>query len=76
MNRFVGGPWIVLPILLSVVFAALFFPVVERRYDLFSSLMYTFAGLCVIWITYFIRVHIFTHLFANKLRKDDPANQA
>ncbi len=64
-----------LPILLSVVFAVLFYPVVDRRYDLFSSLVYTFAGLCVIWITYFIRAHIFTHLFENH-RKDDPANPA
>jgi hypothetical protein len=73
MNRFIRSPWVILPILLSAVFAVLFYPIVQRRYDPLFSIMYTFAGVCVIWIVYFIRAHIFSSLFTDKQRWDRTA---
>jgi hypothetical protein len=69
MIRYLRSAWVILPLLLSVVFAVLFYPVVQRRYDPALSIIYTFAGVCVIWIVYFIRAHIFTQLFADKQRR-------
>lgn len=60
MLRFIRTPWVALPVLLSVVFIVLFYPVVSQRYSVTASLGLTVAGLCVIWASYFIRAYVFT----------------
>ena len=59
MNRTFTSPWIVLPIVLSVIFAVLFFPVARRSQELPLALLYTAIGMCVIWAVYFVRARIF-----------------
>ena len=55
----ITNPWIVLPIVLSVIFAVLFIPVARRSQGLPLALLYTLIGLCVIWASYFVRARIF-----------------
>ena len=38
-------PWIIVPVVLTFVFAALFFPVFRPRYDLLTTLAFTFVGI-------------------------------
>ena len=53
-------PWIIVPVVLTFVFAALFFPVFRPRYDLLTTLAFTFVGICVIWASYLLRAGIFS----------------
>ena len=76
MNKIHHGPWLILPILLSAIFAVLFYPVVQERYESLYSILFTFVGVCMIWITYFIRANIFTHLFADKIKITGKLNRS
>ena len=60
MKRGFFGPWIIVPIILSVVFAVLFFPIVQNRYPTALAVLFTIIGICVIWASYFVRAYIFT----------------
>ncbi|KPL03692.1 MAG: hypothetical protein AMJ73_05700 [candidate division Zixibacteria bacterium SM1_73] len=55
-NRF----WVTVTIVLSVVFAILFFPIVHPKYGFPLSLLITLLGLLFIWANYFIRAYIFS----------------
>jgi hypothetical protein len=69
MNGRYGGPWIILPVLLSVVFVALFLPATSQRHGLPASLGLSLLGVVVIWASYLIRAHIFSS-WAEKPSKD------
>lgn len=74
MLKYVRSWWVTLPVVLSIVFVVLFYPVVSQRYSLPASLGFTVIGLCVIWAVYFIRASIFTRLSqpsADKKQSDD-----
>jgi hypothetical protein len=62
------GPWVILPIVLSVVFAVLFYPVVSARFELSLAVLLTVIGVGVIWASYVVRAYIFTR---RDFRKDD-----
>jgi hypothetical protein len=53
--------WVLLPIALSAVFAILFFPVVRLRYEIPLALIFTLLGIGVIWASYLVRAHVFSH---------------
>ncbi len=58
-NRF----WVGFMIVLSIVFAFLFFPLMQRKFFLTDAILLTMAGVAVIWGAYFIRVYIFSRVF-------------
>lgn len=60
LRRAILGPWVILPIALSVVFVVLFFPVVRSRFEPVGAVLLTVAGICVIWASYVVRVYVFT----------------
>jgi Na+/H+ antiporter NhaC len=62
MDKNLKNPWIFLPIVLSVIFAAFFFPIARKTHELPLALLYTAIGICVIWGTYFVRVFIFERM--------------
>ena len=55
--------WVNVTIVLSVVFAVLFFPEMNHRYGFLRSVLLTAAGVIFIWIIYIIRAYIFTHIW-------------
>lgn len=61
-NRF----WIAATIVLSVLFAVLFFPEVQARYGLGLSVLFTGVGIAVIWVVYFVRAYVFSQMFNTK----------
>ena len=60
LRKAIFGRWVILPILLSIVFAALFFPVVNKQYAPRLAVLFTVIGVCVIWVVYLVRAYIFT----------------
>ena len=64
MTRRHSGFWIGFTIVLSIIFAALFFPGVYGRCSLTESLIYTGLGVAVIWGVYFVRAAIFARVFS------------
>ena len=66
MARRYSRIWTGLTMMLSVVFAVLFFPAVHARYTLTESLAYTILGLIVIWGVYFTRAAILSHVFSRE----------
>ena len=57
-NRF----WVCVTVVLSIAFAVLFFPVVQREFGLPGSALLTLLGILVIWGVYFVRARIFGKL--------------
>jgi predicted branched-subunit amino acid permease len=53
-------------VVLSVAFAALFFPIVREQYRTTMSVVLTALGVAVIWIVYFIRAAIFSRIGRSK----------
>lgn len=66
INRYFNRFWIWIPIILSAVFAILFFPLVRQQFSLIISILLTTAGMLVIWIIYLLRAVIFTSAFRGK----------
>jgi hypothetical protein len=64
MTRRYSGFWLGFTIVLSIIFAALFFPGVYGRYTLTESLTYMGIGVLVIWAVYFARAAIFPRVFS------------
>lgn len=62
-GKYYNGFWVGVTTVLSVVFAALFFPMIIPKYSLALSILFTAAGVIFIWIVYFVRAVIFTGLF-------------
>ena len=62
-GKYYNGFWIGVTIVLSVVFALLFFPLVNDNYSLPLAILLTAAGVIFIWIIYFSRAVIFRDLF-------------
>ena len=60
MAKFYNRFWVTVTIVLSVVFAILLFPIVQRKYGFPLSLLVTFLGVVFIWVNYFIRAYIFS----------------
>ena len=60
MTRLYSRFWINVTLLLSVVFAVVFFPVFRERFGFAWSTLLTALGVMVIWAVYFIRAYIFT----------------
>lgn len=60
MRRAFLGLWVILPVALSAVFAVLFFPVVNARYERPLAVLFTILGIGVIWASYTVRAYIFT----------------
>lgn len=60
IQKYFRWPWFVLPLLLSLIFAALFFPIVREKYDVAMSVVLTITGVVVIWGSYMIRAHVFS----------------
>lgn len=58
-SKYYNGFWLGLTVVLSVVFAILFFPVVSDRYSLPISILFTAVGIAFIWVIYFVRALIF-----------------
>jgi hypothetical protein len=52
--------WPVLTIILSFVFAMLFYPIAEKEYGTLNAVLFTTVGLAVIWLVFTIRVFIFS----------------
>lgn len=59
-QRYFRSRWLALPLILSAVFAVLFFPVVREKYDAVLSVVFTVIGVVVIWAAYVIRAHVFS----------------
>ncbi len=68
MTRHFHRFWTGFTIVLSIIFIALFFPLVREKYNLAESLIYTGAGVFVIWGVYFVRAVIFSQVFAEHKR--------
>ena len=66
MTRRRNGFWTGLTLVLSIAFAALFFPMVYGRYTLTESLAFTGLGVLVIWGIYFVRSAIFSRVFSHQ----------
>jgi hypothetical protein len=62
MHRFMRTRWVLVPVMLSIVFVVLFYPVASQRFRAPAALGCTVIGLCVIWGSYFIRARILTRL--------------
>jgi hypothetical protein len=60
MTRLYSRFWVNITLLLSVVFAVVFFPLVQERYGLPWSVFLTLSGVLVIWAAYFVRAYLFT----------------
>ena len=60
MNKLSTYFWPALTVLLSIVFATLFYPVAEQGYGEVKATLFTLLGLIVIWLVYAIRVFIFS----------------
>jgi hypothetical protein len=55
-NRF----WVIIAIALSIVVAVLGFPVFQRKFGFPASLLWTFAVVLGVWVTYLIRAYMFS----------------
>ena len=62
--------WVNVTIVLSVVFAVLFFPEINSKYGFLKSVILTAAGAIFIWVIYFIRAYIFTHIWPDDTEKN------
>lgn len=70
----VRSMWIALPVLLSIIFAVLFYPVVSQSYGQGASVGLTVAGICVIWVVYFVRAYVFARMFETSSRNKDESS--
>ncbi len=66
MRKHLLTPWVLLPIVLSVIFALLFFPIVRKSHELTAALLYTAIGIFIIWGSYFVRAYIFGRIFCKQ----------
>lgn len=66
MTRYHSRFWLYVTILLCVLFAVLFYPVVHGPYGVGLSLLFTAIGVAVIWGVYLIRAAVFSRLFQEK----------
>ena len=71
MHRLYSRFWINVTVLLSAVFAVLFFPPVREKYGMTVSILATSAGVLVIWAVYFVRACIFSSHETKKNRGKD-----
>lgn len=56
-------------ILLSIVFGALLFPNIVNKYGFWLSLLFTAAGIGIIWIMYFGIGQLLNWIFSEELKK-------
>jgi glycopeptide antibiotics resistance protein len=62
MARLFSGFWVGFTVVLCVIFAGLFYPMIREKYDFLLSIAFTVAGVCLIWVVYFVRAHIFSRM--------------
>jgi hypothetical protein len=60
MKKHSTGFWLILTILLSAIFVVLFYPGTKERLGSGEAIMYTIAGVMLIWIVFFLRARIFS----------------
>ena len=60
MKKKSTGFWLILNILLSAIFVVLFYPGTQERLGTGEAVMYTIAGVLVIWIVFFLGARIFS----------------
>ena len=70
MSRLYSKFWIIVTIVLSLIFIVLSFPTFQRTHGFGSAFLFTFIGVCVIWIVYLIRAYIFSS-FENESEKKE-----
>ena len=68
MQRLYSRFWVSVTVLLCVIFAVLFYPETRDRYGVSQALLFTAAGIAVIWIVYLVRAYIFSRLYQNERR--------
>jgi hypothetical protein len=69
MSKYLNKTWIIITIILSAVFAVLFYPVAAERVGTLKALVFTMIGLLVIWLVYLIRAHIFSKILSKRNKK-------
>jgi len=70
-KKYYNGIWVTATVILSVVFAVLFFPYILPTCGFTGSLFLTLLGLLVIWTVYFLRAYIFTSIWPDENRKGE-----
>jgi hypothetical protein len=62
MTRLFSAFWVAVTIVFSIMFTALFFPLVLDRYGPLPAFLLTVLGLLIIWAVYFVRALIFSRM--------------
>lgn len=63
MGKRISRFWISFTVVLSVVFAVVFFPIVRDKFFLTDAILLTLAGIAIIWGVYFLRAAIVSRAF-------------
>lgn len=69
MSRLYSKFWVNVTVVLSLIFIILGFPTFQREHGFVSAFVFTFIGVSVIWIVYFIRAYIFSQFDDKKETK-------